>query len=55
MLIVKLLVLNTTGKGVVGYTLKFTVSIEKNNSEEVIEEYYININGGREFITNKYL
>ena len=22
---------------------------------EVIEEYYININGGREFITNKYL
>ena len=48
-------VLNTTGKGVVGYTLKFTVSIEKNNNEEVIEEYYININGGREFITNKYL
>lgn len=48
-------VLNTTGKGVVGYTLKFTVSIEKNNNIEVIEEYYININGGREFITNKYL
>lgn len=48
-------VLNTTGKGVVGYTLKFTVSIEKNNNEEVIEEYYININGSREFITNKYL
>lgn len=48
-------VLNTTGKGVVGYTLKFTVSIEKNNNEEVIEEYHININGGREFITNKYL
>ena len=48
-------VLNTAGKGVVGYTLKFTVSIEKNNNEEVIEEYYININGGREFITNKYL
>ena len=33
-------VLNTTGKGVVGYTLKFTVSIEKNNNEEVIEEYH---------------
>lgn len=48
-------VLNTAGKGVVGYTLKVTVSIKSNNKEEVIEEYYVNLNGGREYIINKYL
>ena len=48
-------VLNTAGKGVVGYTLKVTVSIKNNNKEEVIEEYYVNLNGGREYIINKYL
>lgn len=48
-------VLNTAGKGVVGYTLKVTVSIKNNNKEEIIEEYYVNLNGGREYTINKYL
>ncbi len=49
-------VLNNTGTGVVGYTLKITVSImNENNEEEVIEDYYVNINGGREYLVNKYL
>lgn len=48
-------VLNTASKGVVGYTLKMSVSIKKDEVEEVIEEYYLNLDGGREFITNKYL
>ena len=29
--------------------------IVDNNKEEVIEEYYVNLNGGREYIINKYL
>ena len=48
-------ILNNSSKGVVGYTLKITVSIKKDDVEEVIEEYYVNLDGGREFSINKYL
>lgn len=49
-------VLNTAGSGVVGYTLEITVSIiNDDNENEVIEDYFVNINGGREYIINKYL
>lgn len=49
-------VLNISGTGLVGYTLKITVSINKGSSnEEVIEEYYVNLNGERQYIVNKYL
>ncbi len=49
-------VLNTDGKGIVGYTLRIVVSIvNANNEKEIIEDYYVNINGGREYIVNKYL
>ena len=29
--------------------------MNENNEEEVIEDYYVNINGGREYLVNKYL
>lgn len=45
-------ILNTKGDGFVGYSIKITVSI---NDSDVIEEYYLNKNGGREYIINKYL
>ncbi len=49
-------VLNTIGTGVVGYTLYIEVSITNTSGErEVIESYYVNLNGGREYVINKYL
>lgn len=49
-------VLNTSGTGVVGYTLFIEVSIINSNGEkEVIESYHVNLNGGREYVINKYL
>lgn len=45
-------IINKSGDGVVGYTLKIKVSI---NDGEVIEEYYLNASGAREYIINKYL
>lgn len=49
-------VLNNTGTGIVGYTLRMEVSIINSKGEkEVIEDYYVNINGGRDYIVNKYL
>lgn len=49
-------VLNITGKGIVGYTLYIEVSIQNTNGEkEVIESYYLNQSGNRDYIVNKYL
>lgn len=49
-------ILNLTGNGVVGYTVKMIVSIYNANDEkEIIEEYYLNSNGSRDYIINKYL
>lgn len=49
-------VLNNSGTGLVGYTLKIDVSIQNTNSEkEIIESYYINTNGERQYLINKYL
>ena len=48
-------IINTSGKGVVGYTVRITISIYNNDVNEVIEDYYINTNGTRNYLTNKYL
>ena len=48
-------ILNTTGNGVVGYSVKVTVSIYNNDVNEVIEDYYLNTNGSRNYSVNKYL
>lgn len=48
-------IINTSGKGVVGYSVRITISIYNNDVNEVIEDYYININGSRNYLTNKYL
>ena len=49
-------VLNMSGTGLVGYTLKITVSINKGTAnEEVIEEYFVNLKGERQYTINKYL
>lgn len=48
-------ILNTSGKGVVGYSVKITISIYNNDVNEVIEEYYLNTNGSRNYLVNKYL
>lgn len=49
-------ILNLTGNGVVGYTVKMIVSVYNANDEkEIIEEYYLNSNGSRDYIINKYL
>lgn len=45
-------IINRSGNGIVGYSVKITVSI---NDSDVIEEYFVNKNGGREYIINKYL
>lgn len=45
-----------SGTGLVGYTLKITVSINKGTAnEEVIEEYFVNLKGERQYTINKYL
>lgn len=49
-------VLNISGKGIVGYTLFIEVSIlNQDNQKEIIESYYLNHLGKRDFIINKYL
>lgn len=49
-------ILNLDGTGVVGYTVKMIVSVyNTNNEKEIIEEYYLNSNGSRDYIINKYL
>ncbi len=48
-------IINTSGKGVVGYSVKITISVYNNDVNEVIEDYYINTNGTRNYLTNKYL
>lgn len=49
-------ILNLDGTGVVGYTVKMIVSVyNANNEKEIIEEYYLNSNGSRDYIINKYL
>ncbi len=48
-------ILNNSGNGVVGYSVKITVSIYNNDVNEVIEDYYLNSNGSRNYLINKYL
>ncbi len=48
-------VLNESGKGVVGYTLYMEVYLGSEDNKEVIESFYVNQNGGRNYIVNKYL
>ena len=48
-------ILNTSGKGVVGYSVRITISIYNNDVNEIIEDYYLNTNGTRNYLVNKYL
>lgn len=49
-------ILNLDGTGIVGYTIKMIVSVYNVNEEkEIIEKYYLNNNGSRDYIINKYL
>lgn len=48
-------ILNNSGKGVVGYSVRITISIYNNDVNEVIEDYYLNTNGTRDYFVNKYL
>ncbi len=48
-------ILNNTGNGIVGYSLYIEVSITVNNNKEVIESYYLNKDGSRKYVVNKYL
>lgn len=47
-------VMNKTGTGIVGYTLFIELLIPNGDSQELIESYYVNINGGRDYVVNKY-
>lgn len=48
-------VLNTTGTGVVGYTVHQRVTLEYNDgTTELVADYFINTNGGRVYSVNKY-
>lgn len=48
-------VLNKSGSGIVGYTLFIEVSLKKNGQAEIIESYYVNLDGSRNYTINKYL
>lgn len=48
-------VLNESGKGVVGYTVYMEVYLGNDDNKEVIESFYVNQYGGRNYIVNKYL
>lgn len=48
-------ILNKTGRGVVGYSIRITISIDNNGTNEVIEDYYLKVDGSREYLVNKYL
>ena len=47
-------VLNTTGTGLVGYTIKIELSINKDGKNEIIESYILNKDGSRVYSINKY-
>lgn len=47
-------VMNTSNKGLVGFEIVFTVTLSKDNNNEVILEYKLNNNSKRIFIVNKY-
>lgn len=47
-------VLNTSGDGVVGYTIAIEVSVERNGQKEILASYYLNQNGSRNYTINKY-
>lgn len=47
-------VVNSSGEGIVGYELRMTVTISKNDKSEVVADYQVNNKGKRSFITNPY-
>ncbi len=48
-------VLNTTGNGLVGYTIEMTLALRYNEgNEEIIAKYYLDTNGKRHFSINTY-
>lgn len=47
-------VLNTTGKGVVGYSLEIEIYENINDKYELVESYFLKLDGSRVFNVNKY-
>ena len=47
-------VFNQTNEGLVGYLVNITVYIERGVENDIIEEYYINLDGSRKYTVNKY-
>lgn len=47
-------IINTEGKGVVGYSLQVEVSVIVDDNAEIVERYYIDAQGNRTFSVNKY-
>lgn len=47
-------IVNKTNNGIVGYELRMTVSITKNNKTEILVDYKVNSEGKRVFIKNPY-
>lgn len=47
-------VLNLTGNGVVGYTIKIEVYINNDANSELVESYYLDLTGKRIYSVNKY-
>lgn len=48
-------VLNTTGNGLVGYTVEMVLSLQySDGTEEVIAQYYLDTDGNRVYSINKY-
>ena len=48
-------VLNTTGNGLVGYTIEMTLALRySEGNEEIIAKYYLDTNGKRHFSINTY-
>ena len=47
-------VFNETTTGLVGYLVNITVYIERQVEKDIIEQYYINLDGSRTYTINKY-
>ena len=47
-------ILNKTGKGVVGYSLQMELFENINGKDELVESYYLKLDGSRVYSVNKY-
>jgi len=48
-------ILNTTGTGLVGYSVEMILTLQyADGTEEIIERYFLDANGNRTYSVNKY-